>query len=222
MISANQDLWQKYLMNPFVVQLAAGTLPADAYARYQAQDAKYLVQYARARALAAYKLDGPPIEKEQTTRDYFAEEFGDLDALLARRGRLRDIAGISEAAALGVPATIELIAYTRYIIDKAMAGDIVDLEIVVSPCTVGYTVLGCTWMNDKNTKREGNPYYQWIVENSGPEAIAQAKRKIQLVESVFAARAGDNRRAALGAIFAQAIQFEIEFFAVALKQTIDA
>ena len=51
------ETWQAYVTHPFVAQLAAGTLPEACFRHYLGQDYLFLIQFARAYALAAYKAD---------------------------------------------------------------------------------------------------------------------------------------------------------------------
>lgn len=48
-------VWKEHTHHSFVAGLANGTLPVDRFKYYLIQDYLYLVQFARATALAAYK-----------------------------------------------------------------------------------------------------------------------------------------------------------------------
>lgn len=48
-------VWQRYINHPFVLALGNGELPLDSFKGYLIQDYLYLVQFARANALASYK-----------------------------------------------------------------------------------------------------------------------------------------------------------------------
>ena len=51
------ERWDAYCWHPFVQGLAEGTLPLPAFQRYLVQDWLFLVQFARAKALAAFKAE---------------------------------------------------------------------------------------------------------------------------------------------------------------------
>ena len=51
-----QAAWEAYVAHDFVRQLALGALPKTCFQYYLAQDYQFLRQYARAYALAAYKV----------------------------------------------------------------------------------------------------------------------------------------------------------------------
>ena len=54
---ANGADWRDYTEHAFVRQLADGSLPEAAFRRYLVQDYLFLIHFARAYALAAYKSD---------------------------------------------------------------------------------------------------------------------------------------------------------------------
>ena len=47
--------WESYVAHPFVRRMADGTLPVEAFRTYLIQDYLFLIQFARAYALAVYK-----------------------------------------------------------------------------------------------------------------------------------------------------------------------
>ena len=53
--AATADDWQSYVDHDFVRQMGAGTLPQAAFRTYLVQDYLFLIQFARAYALATYK-----------------------------------------------------------------------------------------------------------------------------------------------------------------------
>jgi thiaminase/transcriptional activator TenA len=53
-------------------------------------------------------------------------------------------------------------AYTRYVLERGMAGDVLDLMVALCPCVIGYGEIGARLMNSTETRKEGNPYLPWI------------------------------------------------------------
>jgi thiaminase len=68
------------------------------------------------------------------------------------------------------------LAYTRYVLEKGLSGDRLDLRVAIAPCLLGYGEIGVRLANDPNTKREGNPYYPWI-QNYAKDGFQQAVRE---------------------------------------------
>lgn len=49
------SVWERFTTHPFVLGLGSGKLPLESFKSYLVQDYLYLVQFARANALASYK-----------------------------------------------------------------------------------------------------------------------------------------------------------------------
>src|SRR5699024_12328244 len=45
--------------------------------------------------------------------------------------------GIAEDELLAAPEKRTTVAYTRYVLDAGMSGDLLDLHVALSPCTIG-------------------------------------------------------------------------------------
>ena len=45
------------------------------------------------------------------------------------------------------------LAYTRYVLDRGMSGDRLDLRVAIAPCLIGYGEIGMRLANDPATKR---------------------------------------------------------------------
>ena len=65
--------------------------------------------------------------------------------------------GLSEAAMAGEPEALETIAYTRFVLDRGLAGDRLDLEVALAPCIVGYAEIAAERMADPATRRDRQP-----------------------------------------------------------------
>ncbi|CEG84859.1 hypothetical protein RMATCC62417_18610 [Rhizopus microsporus] len=72
--------------------------------------------------------------------------------------------GVTKEEVLSTPESVYNAAYTRYVLDKGMSGDLLDLKAAMAPCLIGYGEIGFMLFNDPATKREGNPYWDWICQ----------------------------------------------------------
>ena len=54
-------------------------------------------------------------------------------------------------------------AYTRFVLERGLAGDLLDLQVALAPCLVGYGESGERLLADPATRRDGNPYGEWIA-----------------------------------------------------------
>ena len=64
------------------------------------------------------------------------------------------------------PEAMETTAYTRYVFERGMAGDLLDLHVALAPCIVGYGEIGVILSSDGDG---GNPYRSWIEMYAGDE-----------------------------------------------------
>ena len=115
-----------------------------------------------------------------------------------------------------VPEDPACVGYTRYVLDRGMTGDILDLLVALAPCTIGYGVIGSALAADPKTKREGNPYDPWISMYSGTEYLDGVRAATAQLERVFEARGGTARIDQLTATFRAATRLESGFWQMGL------
>ena len=210
----NQDtkLWDKYVYHPFVCQIGAGTLAKECFQRYLGQDYLFLIHFARAYGLAAYKSDNIDdirvaanamisiIDKEISLHLEYCHSWGLYKDYLEALDELT--------------ATI---AYTRYVLEKGLQGDLVDLFVALAPCIIGYSEIGTRLANDPNTNLDNNPYSSWIAMYSGEEYQQVARQHAEMLDKLWAERAGKERLAKIRETFAQAVRLEVNFWQMGLN-----
>jgi len=204
--------WAGYTWHPFCRGLSDGSLPLPAFRHYLVQDYLFLIHFARAEALAVFKAESVAAMREKTAT---------IGAILAETAlHLGYCAewGISEATVLAAPETEATVAYTRYVIDCGLRGDILDLEVALAPCTVGYAEVALRIEADPARKRDGNPYESWIAAYAGEDYQALARAAALRIDALGESHGGVPRFAALSGIFAEAARLEQRFW----QQGIDA
>ncbi|MXP63961.1 thiaminase II [Roseomonas sp. M0104] len=207
---AAEERWDAYCWHPFVQGLADGTLPLAAFRRYLVQDWLFLIHFARAKALAAFKAE---------SLDALRGKANALNALLAEMNmHLAYCAewGMSEADVLATTEAPETVAYTRWVLDRGMAGDILDLEVALAPCTVGYGEVARRIAEHPRRRREGNPYESWIAAYSSPEYQALARGAAERLDALGVSHGGEARFRTLAATFAEAARLEAAFWQMGL------
>src|SRR5713101_1277346 len=193
LVRASDQAWRAYTRHEFVLQLAAGDLPEACFRRYLVQDYLFLIHFARAWGLAVYKSD-TLAEMRRAQRLVGAT----LDVEIGLHVDYCRGWGLSEAAMAAAREALETVAYTRFVLDRGLAGDRLDLEVALAPCVVGYAEIGSRL---KTTNLDGNPYAAWIETYAGPEYQAVATAAIESLERTSAARGGEARYADLLKIF---------------------
>lgn len=205
--------WRAYVEHPFVRGLADGTLPEASFRHYLIQDYRFLVHFARAYALAAYKAD--------TLDDMRAAKAG-LAAILDLEMDLhvRVCAGWGvDAAALESAAEAQAtVAYTRFVLDTGMAGDLLDLHAALAPCMCGYAEIGARLAADPATRRDGNPYRPWIETYAAAGFQEAAAAEAATLDRLFGRRGGEARFAALASTFHAATRLEAGFWDMGLHR----
>lgn len=205
------DEWRHYVEHPFVQGLGDGTLPEAAFRHYLVQDYLFLIQFARAYGLAAYKADNlAEIRAASDGLKALVEVEMDL-----HRAYCADW-GIAEAALETVEADGATLAYTAYVLERGLAGDLLDLRTALAPCVIGYGEIGARLASDPAALADGNPYAPWIAMYAGAEYRAFMRAEVEALDALAAARGGQARFAHLAETFHTATRLEAAFWQAGL------
>jgi thiaminase/transcriptional activator TenA len=170
--------WAAFTRHPFVLGIGSGSLHAAAFRHYLVQDYLFLIHFARAYGLAAFK--------GETLADIRAAAAG-LSAIIDREMRLHVAYcaswGLDEGAMAAVPEANATIAYTRFVLERGLAGDLLDLQTALAPCIIGYAEIGRMLAADPETRLDGNPYRAWI--DSRFEALCLLFSQATRLEAAF-------------------------------------
>ncbi len=79
------------------------------------------------------------------------------------------IGGLSETELARTPEEDANRLYTRYVMDCGLRGDLLDLLVALTPCSLGYAEIGARLLADPDTKLNNNPYRPWIELYGGNE-----------------------------------------------------
>lgn len=203
------DEWEAYCHHDFVNAVGAGTLPIESFRYYLEQDYIFLIHFSRAWALAVYKSSSvsdmqwateilhSTLNTEMNLHVLFSERFGVSQVQLENS---------SEAQAN--------LAYTRYVLDKGLAGDVLDLYVALMPCVVGYAEIGNRLALEYDSVLEENPYREWIEMYSSEEYQELAIKTISVLERISRERGGMARVEELKEIFRTATVLEEGFWSL--------
>ncbi|MDF2155857.1 TenA family protein [Vibrio sp. CAU 1672] len=157
LITACHQDWQAYTEHPFVQQLAQGHLAQPCFMHYLKQDFLFLKQYARAYALAIYKA-----HSLEEMLHALSGVHALLDSEISHHISYCGQWGLTESDLENEPEDCATVAYTRYVLDTGMSGDLVSLYTALAPCSLGYAQIGKSLIENQNTLINGNPYACWI------------------------------------------------------------
>jgi thiaminase/transcriptional activator TenA len=199
--------WQAYTAHPFTEALADGSLPQAAFRRYLVQDYLFLIEFARAYALAIYK--SPTLAG---MREAAAGVSAILDVEMDLHVKLCADWGLSpDDLERTVPAP-EMLAYTRYVLDTGMRGDLLALTVALAPCVIGYAEIATRLAARPGADAAANPYRGWIAEYAGAPYQQIAAKARDHLDRLAEHYATPTREAELIVIFKQATRLEADFW----------
>jgi len=200
--------WTAYTGHEFVRRLGAGTLTEAAFRHYLQQDYLFLIHFARAYALAGYKAD---------TLEDLRSAAATMAALVDNEMSLHVAYcadwGLGEAEMAVLPEDRPTIAYTRFVLERGMAGDLLDLHTALAPCIVGYAEIGRALADKAGAD---NPYSAWIEMYASPEYQEVADASVATLDRLMARRGGEGRFESLSDTFRKATVLEADFWQMGL------
>jgi thiaminase/transcriptional activator TenA len=200
-------VWDRYVAHDFVRALGAGTLPEAAFRHFLIQDYLFLIHFARAHALAGFK----------------ATQLADIRAAAAAVSAIVDVEmplhvsycagwGLSEQQMAEVPEAMETMAYTRFVLERGLAGDLLDLQVALAPCLIGYGESGERLLVDPATRHDGNPYGEWIATYTSDSYRGAVRDAVAMLDRLGEARGAEARYSQLLTTFVAATRLETAFW----------
>ena len=205
-------VWRAYIEHPFTDALADGSLAEAAFRHYLVQDYLFLIEFARAYALAVYK--SPELAD---MREAAAGLSAILDVEMNLHVKFCAGWGLSASDLEQTPPAVEMLAYTRYVLDAGMRGDLLALKVALAPCVIGYAEIATRLASRPDAHALTNPYRAWIAEYAGApyqEVAAKARAHLDDLADRYATPA---REAELIAIFKEATRLEAAFWEMGWK-----
>ncbi len=199
--------WRAYTRHPFTAAMADGSLAEAAFRRYLVQDYLFLIEFARAYALAVYK--SPHLAD---MREAASGLSAILDVEMDLHVKLCAGWGLSPGNLEQAPPAAEMLAYTRYVLDAGMRGDLLSLRVALAPCVIGYAEIAERLAAHPDACAATNPYRVWIEEYAGgpyQEVAAKARAHLDRLADLYATPA---REAELIVIFKEATRLETDFW----------
>lgn len=201
--------WRGYVDHAFVRALGDGSLSEAAFRGYLVQDYLFLIQFARAYGLAVYK-GGRLSDMRSAAATLHAILAVEMDLHVRVCARWGLTAADLESAEEGGAC----VAYTRFVLDAGLRGDLLDLLTALSPCVVGYAEIGAALA--RSGVADDNPYRAWIEEYAGPAYQEIAENARATLDRLGEERLTPTRYAELVKLFGAASRLEAAFWQAAL------
>ncbi|MDD7908860.1 thiaminase II [Pseudovibrio exalbescens] len=210
---AASESWREYTHHSFVEQMAAGTLPKEAFQTYLVQDYLFLIDFSRAYALAIYKS-----RNLKQMRSNLLGLKGLLEVEMDLHVRICERWGLSPADLEQTPLETETLAYTSYVLEAGMRGDLLDLKIALAPCVIGYGEIAERLAEVPGALAKDNPYAEWISEYAGREYQELRSHAIAELDELAPSHIEADQFQRLVTIFDQATRLETDFWQMGLKR----
>lgn len=206
--------WDDYCKHEFVEQLGAGTLPQKCFEHYLIQDYIFLIHFSRAWALAVYKAE---------SLDDMRDAAETLNGLLNHEMKLHvaygEKFGLTAQDMESADESMSNMAYTRFVLERGLSGDLLDLHVALAPCVIGYGEIGERLLAQAGDGINTNPYRDWIEMYSGDEYSDIMRGAIATIDRLAESRATQARFDSLLATFRQATRLESAFWQSGLDLT---
>ncbi|MEZ5839670.1 MAG: thiaminase II [Hyphomicrobiales bacterium] len=209
--AAAAPAWAEYVGHPFVEGMADGTLPEAAFRHYLVQDYLFLIHFARAYALAAYK--GTSLAE---IRAGAAGLSNIVDNEMGLHVKLCASWGLSPEDLEAAPEARATMAYTRFVLETGLRGDLLDLHVALAPCMVGYAEIASALAARPGALSPENPYAVWIGEYASDGYQSVTVAAIDNLDRLAGEVMTERRFPKLARIFEEATRLEADFWQMGL------
>ena len=197
-------IYESILEQPFIRELADGSLSQERFSRYIAQDEIYLSNYGKQMEAFAELLDDAD---EKAMFKAFAE--AGMESEKAMHQLLIDRCGI-DCDVQPSPVTLAYGEHSR----KAIESGVKEIALAaLLPCMWIYNRVGLDILDTARKKNclDGNPYKEWILEYGNEEYCAGVRGVLEMADR-WAARADADTRKAMKTVYLEAARYEYDFW----------
>jgi thiaminase/transcriptional activator TenA len=196
-----ERLQQAILELPFNTELAAGSLSREQFQFYLAQDARYLVGFSRALAIASARAD------DHDEVAFFANAAH--EAIVVERQLHQGYFERFGLNSTSIETSPTCLGYTSYLLAVAQTATYAELIAALLPCFWVYHHVGTDILA---RQRDGeNPYREWIdtyADESFGEAVATCRAAVDRAAETV----DEATRERMFAAFARATEYEWLFW----------
>lgn len=205
--AAAADVWEAQHRHPFVTGVGDGTLPRENFRFWVRQDYVFLVEYARALALAAARA--PDLPTMRRLAELAHETLGtEMDLHRSFCAEL----GISPEELEAEPMAPTTRAYTDFLVRMAAQGDFAEAAAAILPCMWGFSEVG---RRLAERGRPADPHYAAWIDAYASDAFAGLAAWCREVVDRAGEEAGPRTRSAMARAFVASSRYELAFWEMA-------
>jgi thiaminase/transcriptional activator TenA len=193
-------VYNQILSMPYIRALMEGTLEAEKFRFYIAQDARYLGQYARVLAIIGARMD---------RKDHVLQFIKFAEGAIVVESALH--AGYFEKLGIGEqpPMAPACHHYTHYLLSTAATAPVEVALGAVLPCFWIYLAVGKHVLQHQH--KNNNPYQAWIDTYAGDEFGILVRKAIAICDEV-ATQCTTQQQAAMTEAFLTGCRLEFMFW----------
>lgn len=208
--SEASQIWDSFLVHPFVRGIGDGSLPVEKFKYYMIQDYLYLYDFIKIFALGIVKSDNEEMMRLFSDSVYSTLN-GEMDIHRSYMARL----GITEEELENSRVDLTNLSYTHYMLAIAHNGDVLDILVSILSCAWSYEEIG-KHLDTIPGASENEFYGEWIRSYAGDDYSGVVRALIDMTD-----RLGENidpkRRDKLIEIFVNCSRFEAMFWDMAFE-----
>jgi len=206
LLDEGEQIWQAQYEHPFVRELAEGTLDPAAFETWVRQDYRYLLDYARAYAVAGTKA------RDEATMAYL---LGVADRILNDEMDLhREFAaeyGLTPADLEATAKAPTCVAYTNFLVRTAHEGSLAEIAAAIYPCAQGYLDVGERMAEIQgDAEHRYTPFIEKYTSDEFRDAVARAREFVDRCGEEF-----PGERDAMREAFLTSARLEHDFWEMA-------
>ena len=194
--------------HPFVKAIGDGSLSLDRFRFFMQQDYLFLIDYARAIAIASAK--SPDLESMGRWAKMLDETLNSEMAL--HRSFCADFGITAEELALTAPSPAT-VSYTRHLVDTAYNCSIAEIAAAMLPCQWGYDDAG-RHLATNLTAAEGSLHARWVQGYNAPE-YREVTAWLRDFTDGLAEKADEEERERMATLFEESLRQEWLFWEAA-------
>ena len=208
LLDEHEALWERQLDHPFVVELAAGSLAADAFRFWVEQDYRYLLDYARTFALAGVRA-----RDEATMTRLLGVAHTTLATELDLHREFAAEYGLSHTDLETTEKAPTCVAYTNYLLRTAHEGSLAEVSAAVYPCGQGYLDIADHMADLATEDHRYTPFIEKYTSDAFRETVAWMRAFVDESADRY-----PGERDAMRAAFTRSARLEAAFWEMAYTQ----
>lgn len=214
MVERAMPIWEEIMKEPFLTEMADGSLPVEKFKNYTIQDTLYIKGFSKTYAYGFINSDDIRIMR----RFYQCMHVILADESMLHIRYLQEYYGLKEEKVYEMPMAPENKAYTEYMVDVAKNGTAQETLAAVMPCILSYLYIARRVKTAAKEKGsfEGSHFKLWIEEYAS-QRYADACDEISAFMDDISEGLSEELQERVMEIFCNSSRHELNFWKMAYR-----